>query len=501
MSFQLTVTAEDWSAVGASPAHGFLEIGLLRPVLGDTITTDKTWEARLLTDGTGSWEIPTVPADNALKVRSRVAGLYAGKTFYFSDPGAGPHSLTELIEDWQVDPTTLQPTPDVTAAWDAALAGSVKKAQNLSDLPDKAAARTNLGVLSAGEVSATYAPNRVPAYAGPRPGLFDAARSLYNTTAAPLRELRRALGKSKTGTCRIAFVGDSVTAGAGGAPGTEDPVTRLRESLQGLGYTVGEFVAAANASEADTRFVLSAGWVPGTIGFPYLYSSTTGASLTYTSHVAGTVVEIMHATSSGTFTYSIDGAAAVTVSTPGAPGNALVTVTGLPNTTHTVVITNTGGAAELFIAGFGVRSATGVVLYNAGLGGASSNDWAENLDWYGATGVVAFTAPDLVLIELGLNDGFYGTVPAATFAARLDTIVSHFGAAAAVALTVSQRIPDAHAAAIYDLADGHSIPLLDLRDRIGGDATTTAPLTGDGVHLTAIGNVVKGAALVDLITA
>lgn len=119
--FTLTVTARDWTEAGAKPGTGYLELELLHPILGEQVTTTARWTARLSADGTGAWEVPTVPAGNALKVRSRVNGLYQGKTFYFADPGIGTHTLTELLQSRQVDPKTLEPSEEALAGWQQAV--------------------------------------------------------------------------------------------------------------------------------------------------------------------------------------------------------------------------------------------------------------------------------------------------------------------------------------------------------------------------------------------
>lgn len=113
MPFTLTVTTADWTDAGASPGVGHLTLEFYAPVLGTTIYTTADWKLKLNVDGTGSWEIPTVPAGNALRVTSRITGLYTGRVFLFADPGTGTHSLTHLIQTCQVDEGTLQP---ITAA-------------------------------------------------------------------------------------------------------------------------------------------------------------------------------------------------------------------------------------------------------------------------------------------------------------------------------------------------------------------------------------------------
>lgn len=192
MSFTLTVSAEDWTSAGAYPATGYLEIQFLHPILGEPVITDRGFTGRLDVDGAGAWELPTIPSDNALKVRSRVSGLYAGRTFYFGDPGPGPVSLSALIQSHQVDQATLTPTEEALAGWQSALQSTAANVVAAGAARDEAeAARVAaLGVLStaaqaasdAGQAAVSATTDRVAA----QQARVDA--SAYAQAAAEIRD-------------------------------------------------------------------------------------------------------------------------------------------------------------------------------------------------------------------------------------------------------------------------------------------------------------------------
>ncbi|MFD3952189.1 GDSL-type esterase/lipase family protein [Streptomyces albidoflavus] len=150
-------------------------------------------------------------------------------------------------------------------------------------------------------------------------------------------------------------------------------------------------------------------------GVCYLYSDVPGSSMTFT--VRGSTVKI-YTVAGGTrppFTYSVDGATAVTVNqTTGSASIQTTTVSGLSSGTHTVTITvgptaTTG--AYLSVCGVSGENAAGVVVHNLALAGARSETYGNNAStalnatWNGG---VDFPA-DLVVFTAGPNDAAANT--------------------------------------------------------------------------------------------
>lgn len=354
----------------------------------------------------------------------------------------------------------------------------------------------------------------LPEHAGRRPGPFDPARSVYNLKASNTRRVRAAIAAARAGAglCRLTFVGDSLTAGAGGGSvrGTSDAVTFLAGELRRAGHVVGELVHStiSGGSLADPRISFES----GSYSLPYgtIVQGTPG-----TVAGTGTVFEIVTTRLSGPFTVSVDGGA-TTTRTPagGAQGVQVHTVTGLSNAAHTATVSPTT-AAPVYVYAAGFRPVTGIVLENAGISGSRSVDWASTAALSVASSLFdpANVDHDLVVIELGANDRWQD-VPTATFQQNLGDLIDRARARdASVAVTFSNEPSDIGStdtpwpeigAAVYDAADSRDVPLLDLTDRFGPHAgyNVTDPgrdFTLDSIHLTPTGNAAKARAWLDLL--
>lgn len=345
-----------------------------------------------------------------------------------------------------------------------------------------------------------YQANRLPAYASNHQGGWDPGRSLYNVTGPTMRGARGWLGKARAGTdlLKISFVGDSSSSGVVNV-GTGDFVSQLREVFGKAGFTVGERVTTNNnhaSGSLDSRFTNS-GWGFSNSVTGLATASVNTATLAYLSIAVGTVVDIV-CTSGSTFSYTIDGGSTVNVTPSGSTVRTLTT-TGLANTTHTVVLTGpSSGSAS--VASVGVRSASGVVLMNAGLYGAYTTDWlGTNANNDPINQVIAQT-PGIAFVELGGNDIL--TLPVATFQTNLNSIVSKLKAAGAtVFLTATQagslRGPTAeYLNAIYNVADTQNVLLLDFYDSMDVPA---ADLRTDVSHFNNAGHAIKCAAVADML--
>lgn len=354
--------------------------------------------------------------------------------------------------------------------------------------------------------STTTGPMGIPSYAGTRTRPHEPAISVYGRSADNTRTLRARLGAAAvaTGLARVLFVGDSTTAGYAVTPGRNDAVTLLRDALERDGYRVGSFVFARNNTTTDARWNWG-GWAAApTMDLPYITGGSS-ATATFTSDVAGTVVEILTTSESARFQYSIDGASAVTISAAGASNQMqLITITGLADTVHTITFT-AAASGQSSIVGAGVRPAAGVVLANAGMTSSRTQDWIG--DWYQGLGATLGWQPHVVHIELGGNDAI-NSVTAATFATQLGTLVDacqDYGAE--VYLTGSHHanptsVPswDTYLTKIYDVSDTYGVPLLDEGDRFGTYAQISALglLSGDNLHYSEQGYGAKARAWADL---
>ncbi|MBZ6207557.1 right-handed parallel beta-helix repeat-containing protein [Streptomyces olivaceus] len=246
------------------------------------------------------------------------------------------------------------------------------------------------------------------------------------------------------GLARIVTVGGSATLGYFASnPRTKSWPGLVAASLrsaygdggsgfQGVGLSstlAGDNAAAYAAWVANGSAVGQTGtWTQGGSNYgpggTYIYSDVTGNTLTFKAR--GTTVKIYTVTGSGTrpaMLYSIDGAADVSVAQPsGTAAIQTTTVTGLSDTEHTVVVkvgTATTGQ-YLSVCGVSGEKASGIVLHNVALGGATSARYANatptalNAVWNGGT---AFPA-DLAVYSAAPNDAS-GNVTADTWVANV----------------------------------------------------------------------------------
>ncbi|GHJ04829.1 hypothetical protein TPA0906_66940 [Streptomyces olivaceus] len=247
------------------------------------------------------------------------------------------------------------------------------------------------------------------------------------------RAKREAAG---SGLARIVTLGGSATQGMYASnPRTKSWPGQLATTLQGvygdggsglqqtsLSSTIlasGDAAALAAWTTAGAVVTQTGTWSQGGSkygpGVNYLYSETTGSTLTFKAR--GTIVKIYTVIGGSTrapMLYSIDGGADVTVTQPsGTAAIQVTTVTGLSNAVHTVVVKVGTATAGQYVSVCGVsgENATGVVVHNLALAGARSETFgnnattALNATWNGG---VDFPG-DLVIYTAGPNDAAVNT--------------------------------------------------------------------------------------------
>lgn len=337
---------------------------------------------------------------------------------------------------------------------------------------------------------------------------FDAATSIYNAKGTNTRRLRTAaaLARLDQGLFRVGFMGDSVTAGHGVTRGVHDPVTLLLQRYQRMGYRVGELVHFYS-NRPEPRITYTGTWFDQGQDVPWKRTNTAGSTFSYTG--TGRYIELVASNQSVNFTYSVDGAAAVTVTTTGAATYNVLTIDAITDATHTIVVTTTG--TGIFYA-VGMRPATGIVLENAGISGATTSNFLAAFGGANVMTDATYYDLDAVVVELGAND-MYGNVTPAVYKTKLIQILNKITASGATPLIAVTHTPNANTGwnpyimTQYQVADELDVPLLDLSDRMGWLGTTDDfegqlydVADPDGLHLTAVGNTVKAQAWLDFIT-
>jgi len=240
---------------------------------------------------------------------------------------------------------------------------------------------------------------------------------------------KAAKAASGTTPCWVTAWGDSITAGnASTYYLTNGYLGIIRSSLiASLGaYADFHIATLGNANNSVNTpvlpFTYSAGWsIVGQTGFgSSMQTTTAAATLTYVSPNACIGLDILyHDRFTGTpgFSYTVDGGSSVNVNQT-ASGIKRITIRGLSNAAHTIVITFQSAAINI-IGCVSYQSLTsGVGIGNCGIGSQQSSAWlllAQQLIFAErATGMTApFGIPTgaaLTILAMGINDCAAGAV-------------------------------------------------------------------------------------------
>jgi lysophospholipase L1-like esterase len=290
------------------------------------------------------------------------------------------------------------------------------------------------------------------------PGKYAAARNWGVGAYVPLgwgRYWRAARARSAQSPAVVAVLGDSVSRGYNVAGGTFAGAWagQLKAALQAAYGNGGSgfkgacdslAFTAAMAGYVAEQVTFTGAWTwafsvlegPGSIVF---YTSTNADTVVFPGVVGTTVRLFLLSSASGaTYTYKVDGGAAVPDTTVGASGVKVVTInTGTPGP-HTITLTHTGASGTTFLNVCGVSgdNASGVRVDNFSASGGTSSylgataapTYGHAADWSGGPSNPA----DLVIYSFGVNDvNPANNVAADTYLANVQTFFSHIRSGAA----------------------------------------------------------------------
>lgn len=344
-----------------------------------------------------------------------------------------------------------------------------------------------------------------------RSGQYDRRNNVYTPVGCRgLPKFMSSLAKVRTGSsterATIGLVGHSLLAGyLTNTIGVYDPGSALRKALtQTFGVRAGTGIVPTFNGDTtgvtdDVRYSKTGTWsYLGSAGniLPWAFSNTGPPTLTFTSNTPGTVIDIMVADNFGNFSYTIDGGASVPVTVGGTNAWNIQTVSGLADTTHTVVLSG----ATLVPVGINVRYPSDLEVHNFGNVGTAASDWAPGAGtWSSSLGTMVTLAPKVAVIMLGHAEIFAGT-SAATYKTNMQTIITALKNAGSDILLVGaiprETFSDAqwlpYREALLDLADTNACLLADPYQAFGSFAGgVTAGLfagAGDPAHLTNAGS-------------
>jgi len=337
-----------------------------------------------------------------------------------------------------------------------------------------------------------------------------APSALSNFTVANTAKLRGSLAKAILGTgfSTHVVIGDSLSSAFTGSviDFSGSWWRRVQRGLAAAGVpsagtgrvAITDSLSAPSASEDQSRITYSGAWTRTDVWYG---SPASGGTVTFTSDVPGTAVDMFYVIQNSAtnmqvpFTVTVDD---TDHTVPSSPGWSLgtYTITGLPDTPHTVVVTADAGAAnDVMITGFRVREESGVSFDNLGVKyGISAHDWRSNLDAIGpaAQCQTYSTDADVVHIALGANDMDSGRT-AAQISDDIAAIRNMFPAADCVLYVepenVSRTDYSDYVAAMRALSISLDVPLIDLSVRFGtaSDIAAVGLLGPDNDHLNIVG--------------
>jgi lysophospholipase L1-like esterase len=340
--------------------------------------------------------------------------------------------------------------------------------------------------------------------------------STTTTSAIHLPKTRAAIAKVRAGVSdgKVIVIGDSTVYGQGAGTGSGAVGARALSSPVNLAKLLTTRGIPANSEEIhcpypgsgdtvpqyDPRISLGSFIVDTTLSTlsGYAFRANGAYTLALTPVAAFDSVDIYYiqGSSGSTFTVNVDGGATLkSVNSNGSNALAKTTVTGITRGTHTLNIVAVG--ATVWIVGIVPHDSQNPSLsvMNFGWIGAKSSTFLASSSAWSAANCWPIWAPDLVIVNLTINDINSGT-PAATFAANMKQMLTSIHSAGSdIMLVIGHPIGTANGAnyeyiveQANSLAETFNAPIINLIDAYQSYAywNTIIPYY-DTLHFTAQG--------------
>lgn len=322
--------------------------------------------------------------------------------------------------------------------------------------------------------------------------------------------------RAGSGNARVYCIGDSTTFGTFSNGTTTGDLTvgsyptRLSQILtaSGLPAQRASFMGDGGGFETtganDSRVVLG-DWTQDSFGvvstggalFQSLTPTVNAMTFTPTEEVDTFVIWYSTFPSNGEFTATIDSGSPTTISTVSGSGLASTTVTAGSVGVHTLSFQHIDSNA-VFIIGVEAHNSTtsAVCVTNAGWAGALSNDWNRSDEAYAPIFSVPVQSPDLILLDLGINNWREGT-DIAGYTADMQALITAWSPNSDIVIVTPDPSSTSYSefttvqnmgnfvAAMYSLAKVNNLPLIDNYARWGSFARASVPplsFYGDGLH-------------------
>jgi lysophospholipase L1-like esterase len=348
----------------------------------------------------------------------------------------------------------------------------------------------------------------------------------FSVPALPLWSAAVRAAQAGTRDARILPVGDSTTVGAGALGNgyvSNDATASTPTVLAGMTFggvqgswqsLVGTKNLASGLVTYDHRITLDAGAtvIGASIGATGLRRTGVGAMLTFTptEPVSRFKVYYERDTGEGVMGLSVNGGAVTNVTNTGAAAFMSVTFD-VPLGMNTLTISTVSGARTTVHAVEASNPAVKrVQVLNAGWYGVLAGGYALSTAYFSPLNVIDDYAPDLGIIDLGINDWNQVTpTTEVSFKASIQAFIDAFRAAGAdVILVVPVPSGTANGIAnqglfqtyIHDLGTLNNVPVVDMIARWGSYAAKNAlGWYRDTLHPTSLGYADKALAISEVI--
>lgn len=321
----------------------------------------------------------------------------------------------------------------------------------------------------------------------------------YNLDPALNQKLLMAIGKVRRGTqnAKILCVGDSTTRGVGASAGTAAFLNgyppQLAAQLTAAGLTAGSqnVFGSGNVTltSSDSRIGLLNGATQGAVNTTLggamfqLTAATHTFAFTPTANCDTFDIYSVKTGGTGSFTINLDGGAtAATVSGVTTPSTIVKTTVTGTLAAHTLNCVWASGTTYVIGVDAYNSAVKQLSIWNLGASGAKSTDLADTAVTYGELSAISFYAPDLTIIDCGINDWANGT-GVSTYVTSMQAFITAAKASgdvwimtpppsstASTAINVQKPYVDA----MYRLADANGCSLIPVWNRFGSYAIRNA---------------------------
>lgn len=242
--------------------------------------------------------------------------------------------------------------------------------------------------------------------------LLTSVISCSSAPSDPLAQWRTALRQQSSAPASWVAIGDSITEGQGASSRDARWVEQTRDGLRtnagGEGYSPGWYAVYGPDSPWEPYSSREGDVADEEFGSLGLRTATLQTGATQTYEVTGTSAYVYYLTNGGVLGISIDDTPVTTIDTAGPYSTAnryQVTFAG-PGPHSLTVYAVTGPAYVAGVEKFQGDEANGVRLYDHAHSGFTSGQFVAAQDELNP--VLALLQPDLVTIELGVNDYLTG---------------------------------------------------------------------------------------------